>query len=155
MVDSMGRYLTQSLFLEFQYNTDALFTLKDYDFLHNGRLHVSAKRLYLLLEDPTEYEFANAVFCGWKHWQKCCANKAIAKHIDEWRQELEYKLRSRGVKTMIQLGSAGQYQATKWLADRGWDERKAGRPSKEEKEKQAAIAERIENEFGADILRFK
>lgn len=154
MIDSMGRFRTQSLFLELQYNEDAVFTLKDYDYVHNGKLYFSAKRLYLTYEDPTEYEYANEVFSGWNHWQKVRANKAIAKHINEWRSELEYKLRSRAVKEMIRLANSGGYQAVKWLADRGWDTRAAGRPTKEDKERELAVATRIDNEWGADILRF-
>lgn len=153
MTDSMGRYLTQSLFLEFAYNEDAIYSLKEQDHFHNGRVYYSIKRIYLEMADPTEYEFASAAFAGWKHWQKICDNKAIRKHIDEWRSELEYKLRCAGVKALIVQGSSGNFQAAKWLADRGWESRGAGRPSKEEVDREKAFQSRAGDEFSADVVR--
>lgn len=153
MMDTMGRYLTQSLFLELGYNEDAIFTLKENDHFHNDKVYYSIKRLYLELEDPTEYQFANAVLCGWKHWQKLCDNKAIRRHIDEWRSELEYKLRAQGVQQMIAQGRTGSFQAAKWLADRGWDTRAAGRPSKEEIQREKEFNARASDEFSADVVR--
>jgi hypothetical protein len=153
MLDSMGRYLTQSLFLEFAYNEDAIYSLKEQDHFHNGRVYYSIKRIYLEMADPTEYEFANAAFSGWKHWQKICDNKAIRKHIDEWRSELEYKLRCSGIKALIAQGTTGNFQAAKWLADRGWDTRGAGRPSKEEVQREKEFQSRAQDEFSGDVLR--
>jgi hypothetical protein len=153
MLDGQSRYLTQSLFLELGYNDAALFTLKDDDYVYNGKYMLSAKRLYLLMEDPTEYDYANTVFCGWKHWQKICDNKAIRRSIDEWRSELEYKLRAKGIKSMIQEGQKGSFQAAKWLADRGWDQRGAGRPSKQEVQREKEFQARASDEYGADVLR--
>jgi hypothetical protein len=153
LVDSMGRYLTQSLFLELGYNEDAVYSLKDQDHFHNGKVYYSIKRIYLSMEDPTEYQFAHAAFCGWKHWQKICDNKAIRKHVDEWRAELEYKLRSQGIQQMIQQGRTGSFQAAKWLSDRGWDTRAAGRPSKEEIQREKEFNARASDEYGADVVR--
>lgn len=153
MTDSMGRYITQSLFLELGYNEDAIYTLKDQDHFHNGKLYISAKKLYLEMEDPTEYKFAITYFCGWKHWQKMSENKAIRKHIEEWREELEYKLRSEGVKAMIVQARTGSFQASKWLNDRGWEKRAAGRPSEAEIEREKEFQTRAKDEYGADVLR--
>jgi hypothetical protein len=149
----MGRYITQSLFLELGYNEDAIYTLKDQDHFHNGKLYISAKKLYLEMEDPTEYKFAITYFCGWKHWQKMSENKAIRKHIEEWREELEYKLRSEGVKAMIVQARTGSFQASKWLNDRGWEKRAAGRPSEAEIEREKEFQTRAKDEYGADVLR--
>ena len=153
LVDTSGRPLTQSLFLELGYSDYAVYTLKDVDHELNGKKYVSIKRLYLDMEDTTEYEFAKTYLLGWKHWQRLCENKQVLLHITEWREELELKLRARAVKQMMELAGSGSYQAAKWLADRGWDTRGAGRPSNAEKEKQKAIAERVSNEYGADIHR--
>jgi hypothetical protein len=153
MVDSMGRYITQSLFLEVGYNEDAIYTFKDHDHFHNGKLYPSAKRLYLEMEDPTEYQFAKTYFVGWKHWLKMCENKVIRKNVDEWREELEYKLRSEGVKAMIVQARTGSFQASKWLNDRGWEKRAAGRPSESEIEREKEFQTRAKDEYGADVLR--
>lgn len=56
--------------------------------------------------------------------QRICNNKVLRKYIDDWRVELELKLRARAAKLMIDQASSGSYQAVKWLADRGWDVKK-------------------------------
>lgn len=156
MTDEMGRYITQSMFLEINYTDHAMYTLKDNDHIYNGKLYPSIKKLYLQMEDPTEYEFANTYFCGWRHWQRLLENKLIRKSIDEWREELEYKLRAKGIKRIIQeVGGTNGMQASKWLADRGWSTRTAGRPSKAEIEQEKAFASRASEEFTADIVRLK
>jgi len=153
MLDSMGKFRTQSLFLELGYGAEALFTLKDQDHVHDGKTYISMKRLYLEFEDPTEYEFANTVLLNWKHWQRMCENKLIRKHIDDWREELEVKLRCQAIGDAIQLAKSGQFQAAKWVADRGWATRAAGRPSKAEIEHEKKVQARIEDEYGADVIR--
>ena len=153
MVDKMGKYRTQSLFLELGYGTEALFTLKDQDHEHDGKIYPSMKRLYLEFEDPTEYEFANTVLLNWKHWQRMCENKVIRKHIDEWREELEVKLRSQAIRDAIQEAKKGHFQAAKWVADRGWSTRGAGRPTKAEIEHEKRVQSKITNEYDADVVR--
>ena len=59
MLDSMQRPLTQSLFLELGYTDFAIFTLKEDDYVYNDKTYISLKKLYLEMEDPTEYDFAN------------------------------------------------------------------------------------------------
>ena len=131
-----GNFYTQSLFLELSYvNPEyAIYTLKDDDYEHNGTVYKSIKRLYLSIGDPTEYEFATKCFGGWSHWQRICnKTKLLHPYIDEWRDELTVKLRSAGVRGVIDEASSdskGALQAAKWLADKGWaDKRKAGRPT--------------------------
>lgn len=156
MTDDMGRPITQSLFLEINYTELSVYTLKDDDHELNGKQYPSLKRLYLECEDPTEYEFATTYLLGWKHWLRLCENKAIRKHIDEWRDELEVKLRSQGVKEVIRAANRpGGLQAAKWLADRGWATRGAGRPSKADVDREKAIQANITDEFTADIVRLK
>lgn len=155
LTDSMGRPLTQSLFLELGYSEYAVYTLKEYDYPYKGKHYPSLKRLFLLEEDPTEYSFAEKHLLGWQHWKRLCENKAIAKHIEEWREELELKIRSQAVRDMMNMcaSESGNYSAAKFLADRGWEKRAAGRPSKAEKDKHLRIEEKIEEEFAADVKR--
>lgn len=152
-LDTSGRPLTQSLFLELGYRDEAIYTLKDQDYEYKGRKLPSIRRIYLDMADPTEYSFAVANFLSWDHWNRICANKQIAAHINEWREELEVKLRSNAVRMNIAAAQAGNYQAAKWVADRGWTTRAAGRPSKAEVEKNLKIQSEIANEYGADVIR--
>lgn len=155
LVDTMGRPLTQSLFLEIGYSEYAVYTLKEFDYEYKGSLYPSLKKLYLKEEDPTEYVFAEKHLLGWQHWKRLCDNKVIRKHVDEWREELELKIRSQAIRDMMGLCASenGNFSAAKFLADRGWDKRGAGRPSKAEKERQDRIQDRIDEEFAADVAR--
>jgi len=153
MLDTSGRPITQSMFLEVGYSEAAIYTFKDNDHVYEGKTYPSLKRLYLLEEDPTEYDFANKYLLGWRHWNRLCENKLIRKEIDEWRIELEMKLRSRAVKEMIRSAEKGGVQASKWLADRGWEQRGAGRPSKADIASEKALMARVDNEYSSDIIR--
>jgi hypothetical protein len=151
--DSRGRPLTQSLFLEIGYSDFAVYSIdQDEDYEYNGKVYPSLKRLYLECGDPTEYSFAQKYLLGWKHWQRLKANKVLNKRFSEWEEELEVKLRSEGVREAIEQAKGGTFQAAKWVADRGWDKRAAGRPSKEEIEKESRIQDRIDDEYKEDIV---
>lgn len=156
LVDDRGRYKTLSLFLEIAYDKDAIFTLKDYDHSYNDKTYTSLKRLYLEESDPTEYRFATKYLAGWDHWQRICGNKVLSQYVEKWRHELELKLRSEGVQHILDSArSKGNWQAAKFFAEKGWERREAGRPSKEEVEKNLAIETKIASEFEDDIARFK
>jgi hypothetical protein len=153
--DTQGRPLTQSLFLEVGYNEMAVFTLKDIDWEWKGKIYPSMKRLYLIEEDPTEYAFANKYLLGWNHWQRLCNNKLTRKHIDEWRYELEMKLRSRAVKEMMAMARKGNAGASKWLADKGWEKRGAGRPTTLEVDREVKLHAVVNEEYNQDVVRLK
>ena len=153
--DGRGRPLTQSLFLEIGYNTEfAVYTLKEDDYEYKGEVYISLKRLYLEMEDPTEYTFANEYLLGWSHWKRLTNNKTLIKEIEEWRFELELKIRSQAVRGIMDMSIEEKgFQAAKWLANKGWDTRGAGRPSKEDLEHETAVQERISDEYMADVVR--
>lgn len=155
MQDAMGKPLTQGLFLEINYGEAAVYTLKEVDHELNGKHYPSLKRLYLEIADPTEYEFATTCLLGWKHWMRLCDNKALRSHIDEWRDELEIKLRAKAIKYILETssGPVANFQASKWVADRGWAVRGAGRPSKADVEREKKIQAGITDEYSADIVR--
>lgn len=150
--DAMGRPLTQSLFLEPNYNTEfAFYTLKGEDHEYEGNLYYSLKKLYLEMSDPMEYEFATTYLIDWDHWERLQGNAIIMKHIEKWRKELDLKLASEGFR-MILDQSETNYQASKWLAEHGWKRNSVGRPKKGNKE-QKALDEHLEKEFAADVIR--
>lgn len=154
--DTMGRPLSQGLFLEIGYDTEyAVFTLKDYDFTYQGKVYPSLKRLYLEYADPTEYEFAKEYLLGWSQWKKLQGNKSLSKHIEEWREELELSLRAEGVKGIIDAAAEGNFQAAKWLTEKGWDKKGAGRPSTKAKQMEDELERMVKEDYSADIVRFK
>jgi hypothetical protein len=153
--DSRGHPLTQSLFLEFGYNLEyAVFTTQDEDYEHKGKTYISLKALYIAHEDVVEYDFATTYLLNWKHWQRICKNKLFKEHVEEWRFELELKMRSQAVKDIVDFSTGDKgFQAAKWIADKGWDKRSAGRPTNEEREREQNIQKRMDDEYNDDVER--
>lgn len=151
---SNGVPLTQGLFLEIGYTEHSYYTTKDEDYLYNGRVYPSIKRLYLEMEDVGEYEFATTYFLGWDHWQRICNNKVLSLHVEQWRMELELKLRSRAIKQiMLKSQQEMGIAAAKWIADKGWDKQAVGRPSKEAIERETKIQSDLQSQYKDDVSR--
>lgn len=148
--DEKNRYIVQGLFLEDRYNTDlAYYTLDGEDKTYKGRVYPSLKRLFIEEGDPTEYVFAKKYLFDWPHWQRMVRNRWLQPHIESWREELEISLRAEGIAAIINAAiSNDHYQAAKWLADKGWDIKTKGRPSKEEIEGEISKEVQKEREFG-------
>jgi hypothetical protein len=156
--DDKGRILTSSLFLETNYDTNvALYTLKDYDHTYQGKVYPSLGRLYIECEDPTEYSFAKKHLGSWAQWQRMLENKVLREYINMWREELEIRLRSQAIQNMIDMATSedGNFSAAKYLAEYGWEKRKAGRPSKEEVDRHIAVEAKISQDFSSDIARLE
>lgn len=150
--DATGKFLTQSLFLENGYNTEyAIYTLTDEDKEYKGKVYPSLRRLYLETMDPTEYEFSRRYLWGWDHWQRIAANNLMTEQIELWREELEVRLRSMAVRSIV-IGALGSYNSAKWIADGSWKQ-KRGRPSKAELAKEKRIREKAANAATEDSDR--
>lgn len=156
LVDDRGRPLSQSLFLEIGYTDFAVFTFRDEDYEYKGKTYTSLKKLYLAFEDPIEYDFAVKYLVGWQQWKKLQGNRQVMKHIEEWREELDFKMRSQAIKDIMDMSAEGKsYQASKLLLDKGWDKRAVGRPNEQEAKREARIKDKLDDEFSADITRLK
>jgi len=156
--DAQNRFLTSSLFYETKYDTTfAIYSNSEEDKEVNGVVYPSLRKLYMEMADPTEYSFAIKYFYSWSHWLAIVnGSKPLQAMVQEWRDELEVKLRSQGVLNMIETSTSGAKEAvaaSKWLSDRGWDKRKAGAPSKTERIRQTKIAEAITSEVAEDAAR--
>lgn len=150
--DKMGRYITQGLFIDHRYeDTYAVYTLKDEDFEWKGNVYPSLKRLYIEMEDPTEYLFAEKYLYGWEHWLLLKNNKALYEEIERWQEELEVRVRAKGVHTLINMADKN-FNAAKWVADGQWTQ-KRGRPSKAEKAHERKMRERAAMEAAEEAAR--
>ena len=153
-----GTLVTKGLFLE-NYTPDrenVLYTFKKED---HGQYR-SLYKLYMASEDLIEYDFANAYFESWEHWQSIVNALWMKEHISKWRSELEIKLKSLAVKEMVKeamLGGKNAFQALKWIIDKGWIERTQihgrGRPTKDEIRKAAMDAAFSDNQIQDDLKR--
>ncbi len=167
--DSVGRFKTQSLFIESlddyqaERGTVPIYSLTGKPskrlivskFDHIKSDYIGLKDVYMTLEDPTEYAFAMAAFGSWQHFQLLSGISWFKEPLTEWRLELEIRLRSKAIKAMLATAtseSRGSTAAAKWIADRGWDV-KRGRPSKEEVEREKKIAAGITDEIHEDANR--
>lgn len=154
MKASNGAPITQSLFLELGYSDYAIYTIKDEDYEHKGKVYPSIKRLYIEMEDIGEYDFATTYFLSWNHWMRICENKQFTPTVTAWREELEIKLRSRAIKTVIaKTQSESGINAAKWVAERGWSKASVGRPSRQEEEREKRITAELDVDYAADIRR--
>lgn len=140
--DKMGRYRTQSLFVEHKHpEYPAPFTLKEYD--HKGA--VSMYRKYMEISDPTEYTVAKQLLGSWKHWTLLSEAAWFRPLLDEWRTELQVKLTRQRLQEMSDAAANGNVTASKWLDDKFGLKAvsKRGRPSNDERKAhlKAAAAE--------------
>lgn len=141
-----GTTLRNAMFVEFQALSHCekgpFFTLKEC--CYNG--YPSLKEIYLNFEDPTEYEFANAVLGSWDVWEGIADKSVTCKPvIAKWRRELEIRLRAKGISRISHLSKESSndnivLSASRFLAEAGWCSSKGesttktskgrGRPSK-------------------------
>lgn len=156
MKDSRGYPLTQSLFLEINYSDYAIWTFNNEPKEYNGKVYPSLRQYYMDIADPTEYQFAQQCTLGWDHWKRLSSSDLVRKEVVQWREELEVALRSEGVMAIIDATAqeGGNFQAAKWLTEKGWEKSKVGRPSKGDAEKEKRINDRV-LDFKADVVRLK
>lgn len=138
----MARLQTKALFFEttlpeYRIEMEPEWTLKERDHLVDGKTYRSMKRIYLEMEDVTEYEFAMYTLGSFTHWETLCKSPWFKEHIDQWRKELNLKLKAKAMKSIIQSATTSEnlsFQAMKYLADNQYLDKgsKRGRPSKED-----------------------
>lgn len=153
--DDKGRWRTLSLFYESYRSEDVserypyIYTLKDHDY---DEL-ISIKKLYIAMEDPTEYRIATEYFGGWEHWKVLCAAKWFQVHLEIWREELEVKMKCKAIAKVLELSNstgAVAKDASKFIVNKEW-EVKRGRPSKGEIERQKRISSNISQQIDSDF----
>lgn len=158
--DSVGRYRTLSLFWEWNNPGDkpALFTTKPEDIVRDDVTYKSMKKLYMSYEHAPgfEYDFAIDVLGSWEHWQKLVnGGKEIQEMIKDWQHELDIRLKAQGIKAIMRHSLDDDpkgLQAAKYLVEKGYAKR-AGRPSKEEVERELKSDAKAAKERQADLER--
>lgn len=133
-----GKPRTKSLFYELCQGdeTHVIFTTKEIDHEVRGKTYLSLRKLFLALvpQDPTEYEFSQAVFGSWSVWEAMCRSPLLKSHIAEWRKEAEVKIRSEAIQSIAEeMRSNGRssFGAAKLLLERGWLDKEAASKAKQ------------------------
>ena len=156
MKDSTGRWRTRSLFIETIGKDQIAAGYVPIFSLKADPLFIDLHSVYIEESDPTEYTFALRAFGSWEHFEVISQLAWFKVHLDKWRRELEVKLRSEGIAALAKSarkdGSRG-LSAAKFLAEKGWEAKKRGRPSKDEIETEKKQQAEMERELGDDAAR--
>lgn len=151
---SNARYL-KGLFFEETLGdkSTVLYTLKDSDHLGYPSLY----RLYMEVNDPTEYRFAIQYLDGFEHWEMLTQCTWFQPYVSRWRNELEIRMKSENLAKLISFADTtvpnkDTLATNKYLLEAGWKPPATkGRPSKDQIKKAAdSIAQehrRIEEDF--------
>lgn len=154
-----GQLLFRGLFYETTLadKSSVVYTLKRHD--HVG--YPSLYRLYMEMDDLTEYNFAISYTDGWDHWEQLCECTWFKPFIAKWRREIEIKRKAHSLLQIIAVAdnpdSKESYQAQKFLISGGWkdknDRKGAGRPSKEEVSSAARKIAQDAHDLNDDLAR--
>lgn len=148
--DKQGRYLTKGLFKETcdLKHIKPIYTLSD----EPKEGFISAREVYMNANDPSEYQVAIDMVGSWEHWKRLCECDWFMECVTRWREELELKLRSNALRSIVnQSLKEGKeaVSAAKYIVEGGWkgSQNKRGRPSKDEIKREA----RIQAELGGEL----
>lgn len=160
--DEKGRWLTIALFFEYRASSEenlALFCLKENDHVDdNGRSYISLKKRYMSYQHIPlyEHEFATTELGGWDHWERLQANKYLRENIEAWRREYEIALRCAAIKAIMKGAAEASPRgliAAKWLAEKGYIDKRPGRVSKDEVERERKQQAAINETLAEDMAR--
>lgn len=106
------------------------------------------RKEFLDSNDPTGYIFAEQwVEDGYRKWSDFQNAFGVKAEINEWKKTLEMKLQSHAILSIAEQRYSS-FQAAKWLADRGWQEKE----DKRTKEHKKRVAE-VNDHVAADMAR--
>ena len=134
-----------------------VYTLKDVD--HEG--FPSLYRLYMDLDDPTEWEVANQLMDGWEHWENLCTCTWFKPIVERWRKEVELRMKSKAlvrIRSEAKTASKEAFAANKYILEKGWEPKEGsrngrGRPTKDDIKKAADDLAKASNQLSDDYLR--
>ena len=119
-----GIRLTKALFLEQSYGDEScvLYTLSDSD---HPKGYKSIYRLFMAMEDPTEFLFAEKYFDSYDHWLKIRESVWFKPLHERMARDLELKLKALSIQAIRQEAADPSnrsfYTANKYLAEKGYN----------------------------------
>ena len=159
MKDVTGNYLTLALFWETrhipnEHKYPPVFTIKDREHVVKDVEYVSLKRIYLSYDHVPgmEYEFAQDMFDSWTQWQTIADKSEVSKLVQEWRDELDIRIKAVAMKTLLQQSKDNIVAARAILAGEHKGI-KRGRPSKAEVEREKKLAAGMRDDLDGDMTR--
>jgi hypothetical protein len=153
--DKMGRFHTRALFVETISAELLAKGIKPIYSLNGDPKYLDIHEIFINSNDPTGYTFAIRAFDSWEHLKHLRTLSWFNRHYNMWLEELEVKMRADAIRELSEIGqTAGSrgITALKYIADKGW-EKKRGRPSKEEIEREKKQDAMIKQELSDDADR--
>lgn len=139
-IGSNGRRITSGLFKETAHH--------DIEIVPTFSLKIWGKR-YVEIGDPTGYAAAMELVGDWEHWNVLKNNPTLKPYFAQWDKELEIKLRSNAILSMVKHSKSDKGQASaKWLAEAGFKGQEKLDKRKKDNRKQL---EDIENEVVSKV----
>lgn len=141
--NEQGRLLISNLFIDRKYEEDAaLYTLNLTDKVYKGKTYPSLYKLYIQMEDITEYNFANTYFESYQHWELLCNEEWFKPIISRWRKELELKIKAEALKEIIAQSTSDdprkRLEASKYIYEKVFvSSNGKGRPTKAQVKEEA------------------
>lgn len=112
-----------------------MFTLSTSDVKDDsGKTYPSLHRLYVEMEDTTEYLFATKYLGGWQHWKTLTEASFFQNYLSEMREELSLKLKAKTLQALQEVAGDPDdrryVEANKFLLKEALDlpKRPVGRP---------------------------
>lgn len=129
---TINRRRSKSLFREFGGN---LLNLTDDHDEEDGTM--SLKKLYLsfCVEDPTEINFAEAVFGDWDAWEYLLQS-FLKEDIEKWRMLCTIKRKSQAFQAIIEEvknDGRSKFTAAKYLIEEPWIDKRSSEAKKKSK----------------------
>lgn len=159
--NASNAYYLKALFFETSTDPErakVLYTFKPDDHTFAGMTYPSLRRLYLEMEDDTEYYFAQTYFDGWPHWKKLLNCSWFVDYITDIREELAAKQSADSKKRIRDIAKdpkdRGSLQANKLLLEETKKSNSpVGRPTKESIRRKAEELFQDQSEFQDDLDR--
>lgn len=107
--------------------------------------------LGMVVDDPTEYDFADYVFGDYTQWVQISESTWMKDYLDEWRMVADVQRKQKAFKALlseIDKGGRNAYGAARFFIEEPWK-------AKTQKVKVKESTEKAAGEFTSDIIRLQ
>ena len=100
--NASGSWYLKAIFYEMTDSdkSTVLYSLKTEDHKVGNKVYPSLRRLYLEMNDESEYQFAETYFGGWPHWKRLLSCSWFQDYISDIREELAVR---NAAKNLLQI----------------------------------------------------
>lgn len=123
---SQGLPRTKSLFKEWA-GEGAPLCLSKHEI--DGCINLRSLYISFCVDDPTEVEFAEAVFGDWEYWSHLSSISWMKAELDKWREVAAVKRKAKAFTTLIRDASDSKSRtkttSAKYLIEESWRNKKS------------------------------